>query len=283
MIAIVVEVGKGTHFGIKRVDHFIRSCSDNYSKDTWILKLDIKWFFMHINKDILSSIVSNFIINNSSKISVDTERLLRLSKVLIYHDPTQDYYFLWNKDGYIWLPSDKSLFNCPTWVWLPIGNLTSQLFANIYMDIFDKWIKHTIWCKYYGRYVDDFVIIHHDKKYLLDLIPKVSNFLYLNLWLILHPNKIYLQHYTKGVTFCGAMILPYRTYIHRRTIKKWKHTINTSTYKSPQTIQSMMNSYLWLIWHHRHYHLKNKILSKFISIYPDFTIKNGFISTSTDI
>jgi len=79
--------------------------------------------------------------------------------------------------------------------------------------------------QYYGRYVDDFVLIHPDKEYLKSLIPKISNFLHSNLQLTLHPNKIYLQHYTKGVQFLGAKIKPYRIYIGNRTKGSFYDTI----------------------------------------------------------
>ena len=108
---------------------------------------------------------------------------------------------------------------------LPIGNLTSQLFGNVYLNEFDHWIKNELNIQYYGRYVDDFVLIHPDKEYLKSLIPKISNFLLSNLQLTLHPNKIYLQHYTKGVQFLGAKIKPYRIYIGNRTKGSFYDTI----------------------------------------------------------
>ncbi|MDR2190363.1 MAG: hypothetical protein LBP53_04155 [Candidatus Peribacteria bacterium] len=79
-------------------------------------------------------------------------------------------------------------------------------------------MKHTLKLPYYGRYVDDFVIIHHDKAYLQSLIPQITLYLQSHLALTLHPRKIYLQHYSKGVLFLGTVIKPYRTYIRKRTL-----------------------------------------------------------------
>jgi retron-type reverse transcriptase len=95
------------------------------------------------------------------------------------------------------LPDDKSLFHSPKDTGLAIGNLTSQLFANIYLDSLDKYIKYELGFKYYGRYVDDFIIIDTDKEKLLSVIPQIKHFLHDNLHLILHPKKIYFQHYKK--------------------------------------------------------------------------------------
>ncbi|MDR0423256.1 MAG: RNA-directed DNA polymerase [Rickettsiales bacterium] len=105
-------------------------------------------------------------------------------------------------------------FNCG----LPIGNLTSQLFSNIYLHDFDSYVKDELKLPYYGRYVDDFIIMHSDKEYLKKLIPLLSSFLQQHLMLSLHPKKIYLQHYTKGVSFVGTIIKPYRKYIRKRTL-----------------------------------------------------------------
>ena len=110
------------------------------------------------------------------------------------------------------------MFHSPKDTWLAIGNLTSQLFANIYLDSLDKYIKYQLWFDYYGRYVDDFVLIDTDKQKLLSAIPKIKDFLTDQLHLTLHPKKIYFQHYTKWVQFLGAYIKPHRTYVRKRTI-----------------------------------------------------------------
>ena len=99
----------------------------------------------------------------------------------------------------------------------PIGNLTSQIFANFYMNPFDHFIKHDCGIHYYGRYVDDFVLVHQDSIYLKSLIPVIKTFLKNQLQLTLHPNKIYFQHYSKGVQFLGAVIKPNHIYIAKHT------------------------------------------------------------------
>ncbi len=107
------------------------------------------------------------------------------------------------------LPQNKSLFYAPLGFGLPIGNLTSQLFSNIYLNNFDHYIKRQLKFKYYGRYVDDIIIIHQDKARLKIAITEIKDYLTINLGLKLHPKKIYLQPVDHGVDFLGALIKPY--------------------------------------------------------------------------
>lgn len=106
-------------------------------------------------------------------------------------------------------------------VGLPIGNLTSQLFSNIYMHEFDEYVSKTLGIKHYGRYVDDFIIINKDKLFLKKLIKSFKYYLKVKLDLKIHPEKIYLQHYRKGVEFLGSFIKPNRVYIGNRTKKNF--------------------------------------------------------------
>ena len=206
------RVRKWTHFGVNRIDKHIRSCSQNYQQDCYILKLDIKWYFMAINKKILERLLLKEIEKYKDYWDNEYQYLPyiygeKLLKDIIYHDPTQDYKRVWSIDNRSWLPPDKSLFNSSPWVWLPIGNLTSQLFANVYLHELDMYIKRVLKIHYYWRYMDDFVLVHPDKEYLQSCIISIRNFLSQELQLTLHPKKIYLQHYSKWVQFCGSVVL----------------------------------------------------------------------------
>lgn len=157
------------------------------------------------------------------------------------------------------------------WRWLPIWNLTSQLFANIYMDPFDKFIKYQCGCKYYGRYVDDFVIIHKDKSFLTSLMPQIHDRVQHFLHLELHPNKIYLQHYEKWVNILWAIIKPHRIYIRKRTIGNFKKKVeflneHKNTLNADKVI-SIINSYLWMCKHYRSMKIRKKVLRKLDSLY----------------
>ena len=304
---------KWTSFWIERLQKFIRSCSNNYSEDCYILKLDISWYFMSMNKDILYKQIKDVLwktpsvfVPQTSPSKRETKRkitliegdawkaggVLELIKKIIYNDPTKNWIFKWKKLDYIWLPKNKSLFFAEPWCWLPIWNLTSQLFSNIYLMNFDKYMKQTLKIKYYWRYVDDFFILHKDKEKLKQLIPKINNYLKIELWLILHPNKIYLQHYTKWVLFLWVYIKPHRTYIRKRTIwyfykkiiklkKKIKlkqnvggslvGTLSVKYRKIDNNIKrdflTTINSYLWMLKHHKTYKKRKHLLLNVVSAY----------------
>ncbi len=270
---------KWTHFGIKRIEHFLRSCSQNYSRDAYILKFDIKWFFMHIDKYILFEKIQSFLSSFISKegdpqgggfkkeqLTIDYNFLIKLIHQVIFHDSTQNCIIKWSKSDRNWLPDDKSLFHSSKDTGLAIWNLTSQLFANIYLDSLDKHIKYELWFSYYGRYVDDFIIIDTDKQKLLSVIPKIRDFLNDKLRLTLHPKKIYFQHYTKWAQFLWAYIKPYRTYIRKRTIGnfyKKVQEVNKHEVFDKELIQSIVNSYLWILSHYKTYNIRKKVIGNF--------------------
>jgi hypothetical protein len=266
------RVGKGTHYGIKRVDSFIKTCSANYTNDCYILKLDIQGFFMHINRTILFSALVRFIMENYS--FSDKELVVKISMQIIFNDPTKNCIIKGNRKQWDGLPKNKSLFHSPPGCGLPIGNLTSQVFANFYMHWFDAFVTKELGIKYYGRYVDDFIILHGDKDYLKNLIPKFSEFLLSTLQLTLHPKKIYLQHYSKGVKFLGTVIKPNRIYSANRTkgnfylaIQKQNEVVKLRKpiKEDIDRFLSSMNSYLGILIHYKTYRVRKIIISKNIS------------------
>ena len=266
------RIGKGTHFGVKRTAGFIKSCSKNYTTDCYILKLDIQGFFMHINRTILCERLEHFIEHNYKE--QDKSLVLDLCQKIIFNDPTKNCTIKGVRSNWEGLPNNKSLFYSPTDCGLPIGNLTSQVLANFYMNTFDHFIKKELGINYYGRYVDDFVIIHPDKEYLKSLLPIITDFLQSQSHLTLHPKKIYLQHYSKGVQFLGTVIKPNRIYIANRT----KGNFYTAIMKQNVVVQnkkpsreeqkqflSCMNSYLGIMKHYKTYKLRKRILFKYLS------------------
>ncbi len=261
--------GKGTHFGIRRVDHFIRSCTDNYRKNAYILKLDIKGYFMHINKMLLFNKVKDQLINHLQKPIFDLNLVLYLLEKVIFNDPTTNCIVKGKKSDWNGLPASKSLFQAGHQRGLPIGNLTSQLFGNVYLNDFDHFVKRELGIKYYGRYVDDFVLVHSDVNYLKSLIPIIRDYLKNNLQLDLHPDKIYLQHFSKGVKYLGVVILPYRNYIANRTKGNFYRAIeiqnriarNHKPNKEEKVeFQSRMNSYLGILKHYKTYKIRKRFL-----------------------
>lgn len=269
---------KGTLYGIKRVDHFIRSCSKNYNQDCYILKLDIKSYFMSIDHLILFQKIKETLFRYKDIINFDFDFVLHLLEKVIFNDPTKNCILKGSKKDWKNLPKDKSLFFTDKNKGLPIGNLTSQLFGNVYLNDFDHFIKCKLKIKYYGRYVDDFVIVHPDKEYLKSIVPQLREYLKSNLLLNLHPKKIYLQHYSKGVSFLGAIIKPYRIYIKNRTkgnfyrkIKFWNNLWQKGEKVKREDFKkfiSSINSYLGIIGHYQTYKLRKKLIKQNISSLP---------------
>ena len=200
------RVGRGTHFGINRVNSFIRSCSNNHQVACYVLKLDIECYFMSINKTILFEKLKKFI--KEKYPFPDINVLIKLCEEVILKNVTKQCIIKsplskWNK-----LPKTKSLFCSKENCGIPIGNYTNQVFANFYLNQFDHFVKSTLKIKCYGRYVDDFIFLSKDKNELIKAIPQIKEYLKENLKLDLHPKKIYLQNINHGVEFLGSFLKP---------------------------------------------------------------------------
>jgi hypothetical protein len=214
------------------------------------------------------------IIKSGLKIKGDIDTLLYVIRQTIFNEPVNGCIFRSKMSEWEGLPPSKSLFHAGKNKGLPIGNLTSQLFANIYLDEFDHFMKRDMKLKYYGRYVDDIVVVHPDQEYLKTVIPAAREYLLANLMLQLHPRKIYLQHYPKGVVFLGAVIKPYRIYIANRTkanfyeaVHKYNRLVEEvvpSTELKKQFVCSM-NSYLGIVNHYRTAKMREHIIRNVVS------------------
>jgi RNA-directed DNA polymerase len=266
--------GKGTHYGIKRMDHFIRSCSHNYTKDCYILKLDIKGYFMSMDRKLLFEAVKSRLFKHESTVDFDLPMVMYLLEKIIFNDPVGNCCVKGKRSDWQGLPKSKSLFHAPPGKGLPIGNLTSQLFGNVYLNAFDHYIKREVGIKYYGRYVDDFVLIHNSKHFLMGLIPKIADFLSTRLQLQLHPGKIYLQQFSKGLPYLGAVIKPHRIYVASRIKGNLfdaiqKHNAIVRNHKPTADAQagfiSSMNSYLGIMKHYKTYKMRKWLVFKNLS------------------
>ena len=206
--------------------------------------------------------------------SFDFDTVYYLLEKIIFNNPVDNFLRKGSMNNWEGLPPSKSLFHSDIGCGLPIGNLTSQLFSNIYLNEFDRWVHYKQNCKFFGRYVDDFVIIHNDKEFLKCLIQKIRAFLKEELLLELHPKKIYLQHYSKGVQFLGTVIKPHRIYIANRTKGNFyealeKQNIIARHHKPSKEEQnnflSSMNSYLGIMKHYKTYNLRKRMINKKLS------------------
>lgn len=266
------RLGKGTSAGVQRLDSFIRRCSKNYSQGCYVLKADIASFFMSIDRNILFEKLKNFI--EQKYFSADKSLILNLCKTIIYNDPIKNCVIKCNLSDWDDLPQNKSLFHSADNCSLPIGNLTSQIFANFYLNAFDHFVKNKLAVRFYGRYVDDLVFVHSSKEYLEYLITEVRGFLQLDVKLELHPKKIYLQHYTKGVKFLGVVVKPNRLYISNRTkgnfyaaMMKQNHIVKKGylTKEDQDAFLCSMNSYLGIMSQYKSYDVRINMLIKYLS------------------
>ena len=223
---------------------------------------------MSIDKNVLYRMLYEFI--NEKYHQPDKYVLLRLVKQVVYHNPEDNCVIKGRRADWNGLPYYKSLFWSSRYCGLPIGNLTSQIFANFYLDRLDKFVAEELEMAYYGRYVDDFVLIDRSKERLLEARDKICAFLQRQLKLNLHPQKFYLQHYKKGVRFIGAVIKPNRVYIGNRTKGNLYRKIYQQLPVLAQSVEhvlegivkfaSSINSYIGFMRHYDTYRLRSKIL-----------------------
>jgi len=220
------RINKGTHRAIRRFNYFGRIVSKNNTKTCWVLKCDIRKFFASIDQRILLKILRNHISN---------ENIINLLEKIIF-----------------------SFYSLRRGVGLPLGNLTSQLFANVYMNEFDQFVKHRMKIKYYIRYADDFAILSEDNNYLRSIIPVIKDFLEEELKLNIHPDKVFIKTLFSGVDFLGCVnfidYMVLRNNTKRRTMKRIKVSLTVKT----------LSSYIGLLSHSNNYKLRNTILRPFV-------------------
>lgn len=230
------RINKGTHAGVARLKNACRSVSRNWKSSAWVLKCDVRKFFDSIDHDILRSLIAK---------KVDDVQLLALLDILF------------------------ASFEKTKGKGLPLGNVTSQLFANIYLNELDQFIKHELKAKHYFRYCDDFVIVHTDRKFLEHAEGCIAQFLKEKLLLLLHPNKVEIRKVRQGIDFLGYVVLPYsvvlRTKTKRRLLRKAQEVmVKFAQGKTrEEAIRAIAASYLGILSHCR----RKKLQSIFSRIF----------------
>lgn len=216
---------KGAHAALGRLQKFCWKLSQNNTKTVWVLKCDIKGFFNSIDHTIMKKLLAK---------QIHDKRAIDLLGMVI--------------DSFEKEPGKG----------LPLGNLTSQLFSNIYLNELDQFIKMTLRTKYYVRYCDDFVVLDRDKDLLASYIDKISYFLKTNLKLELHPKKVSIKKYHQGADFLGFVCFPYhrilRTKTKRRMFRKLEEEFNKDSFIS----------YLGLVKHSRSRGVRWEMIKKIV-------------------
>ena len=234
---------KGTLAAVERVAHNMRSITQNGKKRAYFMQLDIKNFFMSIDREILwkllekglkkqlgirknaeNSIQMTIFDLDSAEKEQNFEQISKILHTLLFHEPTKDYINKSTKREWSWVPPEKSLFNAVDGKGLPIGNLTSQFFANVYLNELDQFIKHVLKIKYYVRYVDDFVIMHEDKEQLRTWLSKIKEFLLEKLGVML-KNEVKVAPLSNGINFLGYVQHIFYRLVRRRVVNNFRNKL----------------------------------------------------------
>lgn len=226
------RIDKGTHRGVNRLEQFTRKATANFIKTAYALKCDIKKFFDNVDHNILRGIIRKTILDKNA---------LWLIDFIIKSFSTLD---------------DKGI---------PLGNVTSQLFANIYLNELDQYVKHSLREKYYIRYCDDFVILHSDAGHLKNIASQVQIFLERNLKLKLHEDKVIIHKIRQGIDFLGYVALPnyrvMRTKTKHRIVSKMRVKKDQLKCKliDGESFNQSLQSYLGALSHCKSFKIQKQI------------------------
>lgn len=206
---------KGSHKAVRRLEQFALKESGNNQLNIWSLKCDISKFFDSIDQKILVELL---------KYKIQDRDLIWLIKIVLNSFEKE---------------KEKAI---------PLGNVTSQLFANVYLNQLDQFIKQDLKVKYYLRYCDDFIILGKDSEYLKTLVAEIRQFLDFRLKLVLHPRKIIFRKYSQGIDFLGYVVHPHHTIIRTKTKRRMFKKLNIKI-QNKEPLDRSMPSYLGMLQH----------------------------------
>jgi hypothetical protein len=201
------RLGKGTNYGVRRAVHHIAKVSDNYQKTAYFVKMDIKGFFMSMDRRKLMELAVSGAHSQFREFGPLGRLAAFLWRQIIMDDPLEEVRIRGKVKDWNHLPRDKSLFFQSKGYGIVIGNLTSQLLSNVFLDQLDKYIVYTLGYHHYGRYVDDFYVVINEEQLpqMEKDIERIRAYL-AGLGLTMHPNKTRWLRVDKGVTYLGHHI-----------------------------------------------------------------------------
>ena len=275
--------GRGTHYGIARLQQHIREASLNWTERCYAMNLDIPGYFMHIDRSRLLRITTDSLLKMSTHrvgMSGDIEGIpsgVLLTPNTTWADIRDIPFILWLTEQIVMLdpmenceivgdPSDwddidhaKCMRFAAPGLALPIGNLTSQLFSNVYLNPFDQMIVRQLLCRHYGRYVDDSTMIDPDREWLLAQVPTIREFLHDELGLDLHMGKLHVREVHQGVEFLGAFVKPYRNYISNKTLARITKKLTELDLSNAEHVSTTVNSYLGILSHSASFNIRQQL------------------------
>ena len=277
--------GRGTHYGVDRLRQHIRRASLNWSQPCYAMNLDIRGYFMHINRKKLLKIATESLTKMAThKVGLtddvptpsgviltksttwadirDFDFILWLTEQIVTLDPMENCIIVGDESDWDGMDHAKCMRYVQPRLGLPIGNLTSQLYSNVYLNPFDQFVKRDILCEYYGRYVDDSAMIDACREWLLAQVSKVREFLADELGLQLHMGKLHVREVSQGIEFLGAFVKPYRDYISNKTLERITRNIRTMDLRDVNHVEASINSYLGVLSHSSSYNVKRELFEE---------------------
>lgn len=227
--------GRGTLYAAQQLEHSVRSITQNWSLNAFYLKMDLSNFFVAIDKATLRAQLAK---------KVHEPWWMALADTILMHDPRTNVQVRSSPELMAQVPNHKSLFNAPDGRGLPIGNLSSQFFANVHLDALDQFCKHQVKAKHYARYVDDFVLLHQSPQWLNAARDRITEWLPHTLGAEVNPRKTILQPIARGVDFVGHVIKPWRRTTRPRAVRTAVKRLSTMP---AADVFAAGNSYLGLL------------------------------------
>ena len=243
--------GRGTLAAAAWAHQAMARVTDSWSKPAWALQMDVANFFPSIDRQLLWDMFAAHC----------TEPwLAQATSRIVHHDVRTDAHFPGDKRKLRLLDRRKSLWFTPDGKGLPIGNLTSQFAANVYLDAADQFVHHRLRPRFYGRYVDDLLLLDADKARLLEARDAIAEFMRDTLGLHMHTGKTRLQPVSHGIDFVGWRLMPHRRYLRRRTANQATANIRALADAPPGDIRATVNSYCGLACRGTTWNLRGKWL-----------------------
>ena len=274
--------GRGTLYGVNRLRQHIRQASLNWQERAYAMSLDIRGYFMHISREKLLRIATGSLrkmathkVGLTDEVPIpsgviltpsttwaeirDIDFLLWLTEQIVMLDPMENCIIVGDESDWDGIDHAKCMRFVVKGLALPIGNLTSQLYSNVYMNLFDQFVKRDILCRHYGRYVDDSTMIDPDREWLLAQVPKIREFLADELGLELHMGKLHIREIHRGVEFLGTFVKPYRDYVSNKTLERIKGRVQQIDLRNGEAANRTICSYLGILSHTASYNLRREI------------------------
>lgn len=250
---------KGTHRAVGYLRKIMRQAQDDYKQRVFYMQLDIKSFFMSMNQAVLYQLIEK-VASKNKKVRRYLDDFLWLARLVVFHECAKNYITKGQLSLFNLIPDHKSLLKQPKGKGLPIGNYTSQFFANLYLNELDQFVKRQLRCRHYVRYVDDFILLNGDPSQLKQWKREINDFLRETLRLELNLKKTKLQPLERGIDFLGYILKPDYVLVRQKVVRRLKSKLwawsNRKAEGETDDILATLNSYCGHFNYARSYRLK---------------------------